>query len=50
METEAFWHLDAPVERLTAVDAPMPYSLPLETAATPQPENVVNATLKILNR
>jgi pyruvate dehydrogenase E1 component beta subunit len=50
METEAFWHLDAPVERLTAVDVPMPYSLPLETAATPRPENVLNAALKTLNR
>ena len=49
-ETEAFWHLDAPVERVTAADIPMPYSLPLENATTPRAHNVVNAVLKSLNK
>jgi len=49
-ETEAFWHLDAPVERVTSADIPMPYSLPLEQATTPRAHNVVNAVLKSLNK
>ena len=30
-ETDAFNYLDAPVERVTAIDAPMPYAKLLET-------------------
>jgi pyruvate dehydrogenase E1 component beta subunit len=30
METEAFDYLDAPMERITGADVPMPYSIPLE--------------------
>lgn len=30
MESEAFDYLDAPVERITGAEIPMPYSLPLE--------------------
>ncbi len=25
-ETDAFFHLDAPIERVTAIDIPMPYA------------------------
>lgn len=49
-ETDAFWHLDAPVERITAADIPMPYSLPLEQATTPRAQNIVNAVLKSLHK
>eukprot|EP00831_Metopus_contortus_P084370 TRINITY_DN9562_c0_g1_i2.p1 TRINITY_DN9562_c0_g1~~TRINITY_DN9562_c0_g1_i2.p1 ORF type:complete len:114 (+),score=11.44 TRINITY_DN9562_c0_g1_i2:78-419(+) len=47
---EAFDYLDAPLQRLTAADVPMPYSLPLEKATIPQPFNVVNAALRVLHR
>ena len=29
-ETDAFFHLDAPIERVTAIDIPMPYAKNLE--------------------
>jgi 2-oxoisovalerate dehydrogenase E1 component beta subunit len=38
---EAFEHLDAPVRRITAPDAPVPFSPPLEKAFIPQVEDVV---------
>jgi len=37
---EAFEDLDAPVKRITAPDAPVPFSPPLEKAFIPQVENV----------
>jgi len=49
MESEAFFHLDAPVIRVTGVDVPMPYAKSLEMAAIPQPHDVVNAVKKVLN-
>ena len=48
MMEEAFDYLDHPHERVTGADVPMPYSLPLEKAAIPQPHNVVNAALRVL--
>jgi pyruvate dehydrogenase E1 component beta subunit len=47
---EAFDYLDAPVERLTGADVPMPYAVNLEKAATPQKENIINAVKRIMNR
>ena len=38
MESEAFDYLDAPFERITGVDVPMPYAITLERAAVPQVE------------
>ena len=38
---EAFEHLDAPVTRIAAPDAPVPFSPPLEKAFIPQVEDVV---------
>ena len=38
---EAFEDLDAPVKRLSAPDAPVPFSPPLEKAFIPQVEDVV---------
>ncbi|MDQ3721387.1 MAG: alpha-ketoacid dehydrogenase subunit beta [Actinomycetota bacterium] len=42
---QAFDHLDAPVARVTGADIPMPYSKPLEQAAFPHEEHVVQAAL-----
>lgn len=49
MESEVFFHLDAPVVRITGVDVPMPYTKSLELAALPSVEDVVNTTKKLLN-
>lgn len=43
METDAFNYLDAPFERVTGADVPMPYATDLENAALPQLEDVVAA-------
>eukprot|EP00003_Mantamonas_plastica_P001376 TRINITY_DN1098_c0_g1_i12.p2 TRINITY_DN1098_c0_g1~~TRINITY_DN1098_c0_g1_i12.p2 ORF type:complete len:273 (-),score=92.32 TRINITY_DN1098_c0_g1_i12:94-912(-) len=43
MESDAFDYLDAPIERVSGADIPMPYATSLEQAAIPQPHNVVNA-------
>jgi pyruvate dehydrogenase E1 component beta subunit len=43
METDAFNYLDAPMERVTGADVPMPYAQDLEQAALPQVEDVVAA-------
>jgi 2-oxoisovalerate dehydrogenase E1 component len=37
---EAFWHLDAPVERLTVEDVPMPYHEVLLQAVLPDAERI----------
>lgn len=43
MESEAFNYLDAPMERVTGADVPMPYATELEQAALPQLADVVAA-------
>ena len=35
MESDAFDHLDAPMERVTGADIPMPYSWEIEPFAVP---------------
>ena len=45
IQEQAFDYLDAPVERVTGADVPMPYSKPLEQAAFPHEEHVVQAAL-----
>jgi pyruvate dehydrogenase E1 component beta subunit len=45
---QAFDHLDAPVQRVTGADVPMPYSRRLEQAAIPHTEHVVQAALAAL--
>ncbi|XP_017879313.1 pyruvate dehydrogenase E1 component subunit beta, mitochondrial-like [Ceratina calcarata] len=47
-ESEAFYHLDAPVIRVTGVDTPMPYTKSLEIAALPQMQDIVLAVNKVL--
>jgi pyruvate dehydrogenase E1 component beta subunit len=42
---QAFDYLDAPVGRVTGADVPMPYSKPLEQAAMPHEEHVVQAAI-----
>lgn len=46
----AFDELDAPPERITGADVPMPYSTPLETKAMIQPDNIVNAVKRVCYR
>jgi len=43
MESSAFNYLDAPMERVTGADVPMPYAADLEAAALPQVDDVVAA-------
>ena len=50
MESEAFDYLDAPVERITGADVPMPYALPLEQAALPQILDITTAIKRCLSR
>ncbi|XP_066996725.1 pyruvate dehydrogenase E1 component subunit beta, mitochondrial isoform X2 [Anabrus simplex] len=48
MESEAFYHMDSPVVRVTGVDAPMPYAKTLELHALPQVPDIVRAVKKVL--
>lgn len=50
METDAFDYLDAPLERITGADIPMPYSVSIERLAVPQVENIVRGALKACYR
>lgn len=45
---ETFYHLDAPVIRVTGADVPMPYTKSLEGLALPRPHDVVLAVNKVL--
>ncbi|MEX1141254.1 MAG: alpha-ketoacid dehydrogenase subunit beta [Thermoleophilaceae bacterium] len=45
IQEQAFDWLDAPIGRVTGADVPMPYSKPLEQAAFPHEEHVVQAAL-----
>jgi pyruvate dehydrogenase E1 component beta subunit len=48
IQEQAFDHLDAPIQRVTGADVPMPYAKRLEQAAIPHPEHVVSAALATL--
>ncbi len=48
IQEQAFDYLDAPVQRVTGGDVPMPYSKRLEQAAIPHPEHIVSAALATL--
>ncbi|KAM7537201.1 hypothetical protein Aperf_G00000075715 [Anoplocephala perfoliata] len=50
MESEAFFHLDAPILRVTGADVPMPYSGPLETACTASPANIITTVKLVLSK
>jgi pyruvate dehydrogenase E1 component beta subunit len=47
---QAFDFLDAPVERVSGADVPMPYSQPLEDVAYPHEAQVVQAALAVSGR
>jgi len=47
---EAFDQLDAPIERVTGADNPMPYARNLELLAVPHEEDIVRAVKKTLGR
>ena len=44
----AFWHLDAPVTRVAAMDVPIPFSPVLEDQTVPTPERLVEAARGLL--
>ncbi len=46
----AFYELDAPVERVCTVEVPIPYPKHLEDAALPQPERIAEAAKRTLQR
>lgn len=50
METDAFDYLDAPLERITGADIPMPYSITIERLSVPQVDNIVNGVLRACYR
>ncbi|EOD23584.1 hypothetical protein EMIHUDRAFT_444048 [Emiliania huxleyi CCMP1516] len=49
-ESEAFDYLDAPVERVTGADIPMPYASNLEIDALPQINNIITGVQKVCYR
>jgi len=48
IQRDAFDHLDAPVQRVTQADVPMPYNKHLERAAKASPEKVAEAARRTL--
>jgi pyruvate dehydrogenase E1 component beta subunit len=46
----AFWHLDAPVTRMGAMDVPVPFSPPLEDETVPTPERLFDTALGLLGK
>ncbi len=46
---QAFFDLDAPVERVCSVEVPIPYAKQLEDAAIPQVEDVVAAVRRVVS-
>jgi pyruvate dehydrogenase E1 component beta subunit len=48
VQEQAFDHLDAPIQRVTGADVPMPYAKRMEQAAIPHPEHVVSAAMATL--
>jgi pyruvate dehydrogenase E1 component beta subunit len=48
VQEQAFDYLDAPIERVGAMDIPIPYSQPLEEVALPGPKQMVEAINRLL--
>ena len=48
IQGQAFDDLDAPIERVTGADVPMPYSKPLEQIAFPHEPQIIDAVLATL--
>ena len=49
VQEHAFDYLDAPIERVGAMDIPIPYSQPLEEAALPGPGHIIEAIKRIVS-
>lgn len=47
IQNEAFWYLDQPVERIGALNTPIPTSPPLEEAVIPQPAEILQTIRKV---
>lgn len=47
-DSEAFYHLDAPVRRLAGRDVPIPYNKHLEAAVVPTRELIVQAARELV--
>ena len=47
-ESDAFFYLDAPIERVTAIDIPMPYAKNLEEAVVPRADTIIKGVKKVL--
>ena len=45
---EAFWHLDAPIERIGAAPTPPPYAPPLEKAWLPDRDDIASAIRRLV--
>lgn len=48
VESEAFGHLQAPVQRLCGLDVPIPYNPQLEKAAVPQVSDIVREATRLV--
>lgn len=48
IQDQAFDYLDAPVKRISALDAPAIYSMPLEKIQLPGPQRIIEAALAML--
>lgn len=48
VQEHAFDYLDAPIERVGAMDIPIPYSQPLEEVVLPGPDHIVEAIKRIV--
>lgn len=47
-ESEAFFHLDAPIVRLGGQECPLPYNRTLERAAVPQEDDIAAAVRRVM--
>ena len=50
VESEAFDYLDAPYERVTGADVPMPYATNLEAMALPQIDDIVSTVQRVCSK
>lgn len=48
LHREAFDYIDAPIERVTGADVPMPYAKNLEMAARPSKKKIIDAAKRVL--
>ncbi len=48
IQDQAFDDLDAPIKRVSAIDAPSIYSPPLEAEQLPTPQRILKAALAVL--